>query len=605
MIFLILVSVSSAELSKESKPPGYIGEGAIDIIWNINYTGAEKELFVDPLYFNETMTEFCVYVKNQTKYSSELSLSSKNIAEVPLAKTQLPEQFTIPKSKLSLDKGMECFKVAHPKNPDGIEFKIGWESVVIVANTNNYATKDSYHEHLIRDSRGVIWASTGGGDVEIYNSTDEGITWNKTLDTGAAIQTNLVINDSDFIWVFYTVGTTTNDLYRAYTPNYGVNWYGPNLLDGGMDEMSCVSDGERPHCCIIDSDDELYYFNLSPALTWTGIKLSTTADNTDFCDIEVSSNGTIFIAGSGSDGDTLDLWVLPSKYNSTTSRITVATDIHFSGHQSITIDDDDNIFVAYKTTIPYYPMIANSTARQYENWTKTQLSGSGDYSHRQSTMATTEGIWYATFQEGSNDGPIKLYNSSDKGKTWELRGLLPDNADTQTEDLSLQDSNFPAFNRPTRNISMIYWDSQVDNIMFQQNLTEYLSDCSQSRENTSWSIWYNTTDCQANNTQVIERNRTEYDSAYCPGSINITFNETSTQNCIFPCNCTFPNNFALNKIINMSCQCNTTSLSWCANISYVGTGIWRINTTINYTSRDAPDANQRVYYMDNYRGYVV
>ena len=55
------------------------------------------------------------------------------------------------------------------------------------------------------------------------------------------------------------------------------------------------------------------------------------------------------------------------------------------------------------------------------------------------------------------------------------------------------------------------------------------------------------------------------------------------------CSCNAPNDYALAWVINMSCYCNTTTVSWAKNITFTGNyGVWVINASVNYTSYRAP-----------------
>jgi len=48
-----------------------------------------------------------------------------------------------------------------------------------------------------------------------------------------------------------------------------------------------------------------------------------------------------------------------------------------------------------------------------------------------------------------------------------------------------------------------------------------------------------------------------------------------------PVNCSFPNSFLIDKVLNMSCYCNTTSDSWCRNLNFTGQGTWNISATVS------------------------
>ena len=64
------------------------------------------------------------------------------------------------------------------------------------------------------------------------------------------------------------------------------------------------------------------------------------------------------------------------------------------------------------------------------------------------------------------------------------------------------------------------------------------------------------------------------------------------------CNCTFPNSYVADKTINMSCLCNTTTTSWCANLDFTGTGWWNVTSTVNVSNMSDLAADQIIWIYD-------
>lgn len=61
------------------------------------------------------------------------------------------------------------------------------------------------------------------------------------------------------------------------------------------------------------------------------------------------------------------------------------------------------------------------------------------------------------------------------------------------------------------------------------------------------------------------------------------------------CNCEFPNNYATDKEINMSCYCYINDTSWCRELSFVDEGYTILNATLNIT-KNLTGANNQILY---------
>ncbi|MCK5283571.1 MAG: hypothetical protein KAK00_09275 [Nanoarchaeota archaeon] len=84
------------------------------------------------------------------------------------------------------------------------------------------------------------------------------------------------------------------------------------------------------------------------------------------------------------------------------------------------------------------------------------------------------------------------------------------------------------------------------------------NNCTPNLINTSWTAWYNTTSCQADDTVQQERNRTQYDSNYCGEIGDIIFIEyRNTESCDY-CTPNLVNNSWNNWYNITSCQANDT-----------------------------------------------
>ncbi len=110
-----------------------------DVIWSIIKTNAEDNLDVTYDIINNTNTDFCVGFIDKQKYNKTLNILGRDIKKVPITKIKQTKNFNIYKSKLDLSKitsnGKECFRINYQKLAEGLQFKIGWDSIIITSNT--------------------------------------------------------------------------------------------------------------------------------------------------------------------------------------------------------------------------------------------------------------------------------------------------------------------------------------------------------------------------------------------------------------------------------------------------------------------------------------
>ena len=167
-------------LNESIEKKGFIGYSGTSLEWIIEKTGAEEELEVEYNLLNDTATEFCIKVKVKD-YEEELI--DKDISNIPI--TILNGTFNIDKNKIDFSgeelEIEECFIVSYDKLIEGMQFKIGWDSVAISTSPveSGGGFEESWNHRVFYDPNNGRWHVLyidALSDINISSSSD-GITW--------------------------------------------------------------------------------------------------------------------------------------------------------------------------------------------------------------------------------------------------------------------------------------------------------------------------------------------------------------------------------------------------------------------------------------------
>jgi len=423
--------------------------------WKISKTGNEKNLDVNYEIINKTATEFCITYIDKEKYISNAVLSKEKIEEVPISKIS-SSAFSIEKTKMDLTKIKntkdKCFTVNYDKFEIGMEFKIGWNSVVVVSTTEAGALAMQTSSKLAKDSNGNLYIgySTNSRDLGFANSSDNGMTWSSQYITSNRWGVNLLINSSDDLHLFSDSGSSLN--HRVST-DLGVTWdsiYFP--ADG--DFPSCAIDSNDViHCCYKDGETKysnssdwseeisLGNYYCSIAIDENDVVYITTGDRVAYSDIK------IYDSNRGLDRD--------NDYN-----IETDTGGYSYGKTSTTAICGDNVYVAGISYSDLY-LYNNTVGNINTTWTKTLIDADASFSPN---IACNEygsvEIYYKTQADSSTHEEVlstdTLYraNSTDFGRTWTSRTSVL----SQGGYGNILDTTFPSNNDLTDTVNYVYQD---------------------------------------------------------------------------------------------------------------------------------------------------
>lgn len=175
--------------------------------WKITATDAEENLNVEYTILDERTTEFCIDFKDKETYEDTLSLSAKDITTIPIIKTdEKDSSFLLEKETIDLtnaDKEKQCFTITYEEFKSGMEFKIGWNTVVIRSTTEgSVARAYSFIHQIYYDSVNNRWQT-----IYVYNdsndpytsSSADGETWEVGIEMGRWANSIASFGDFDCI----------------------------------------------------------------------------------------------------------------------------------------------------------------------------------------------------------------------------------------------------------------------------------------------------------------------------------------------------------------------------------------------------------------------
>lgn len=452
-----------------------------------------------PIVFNDTTLEY----KALPLYIVDDS-NTKNFVDYI--------DFDIMKEKLLIDK-----KYCLYLDPEiSQEYHLGFNS--IVARTSSTVWQYGSTERLTYNSTGTlhILSRNPAGQSAHYWSNDNGTTWINVSQLGQGIGTNpislLAFADDNL-----TFSYISSSILRQVDKNSSTGtWDSSRAILGNVTNSvvhynEVVDSKDVLHYCIVSGNwfdaaangDYLLYTN------WTKERnFSTTSnvskkvwanaagnvgyngqwvnnlstDDTDFCDIEVGNNDTIFIVYTGSDTD--NVYVSSSLDDFSTKVSVYDNAIDFVSPPAIAYDVvTDNIWLAWHdgsgpTLGSLY--LANSTLANWKtNWTiRSPLINNSIYSLHVPTVKALNGSVIVMGQEGnaSVNRTAYIVNSSNNFINWTLNNNFSEfnvNRSSLGVHPSMAWTNFPVWNRPHNNTiayqtqaSLTLANGSTDNVVY-------------------------------------------------------------------------------------------------------------------------------------------
>ena len=197
--------------------------------WEITKTGIEKYLDVNYEILNETSTRFCISLTDKDKIIANLTADLKDIRDIPISKEKGDSLFTIDSSinLINADKEEECFDVNYDKLELGMQFKIGWNTVIV--HTSDIGSGDnmqSWQNRVFFDTNNDRWHVLyieNDSDIHSTSSTDK-TTWVDGIDVGVGTYDyddfDCVLDidgASTFLHCAYSVSTSDVLFYKRMT----------------------------------------------------------------------------------------------------------------------------------------------------------------------------------------------------------------------------------------------------------------------------------------------------------------------------------------------------------------------------------------------------
>ncbi len=344
---------------------------------------------------------------------------------------------------------------------------------IINATGQKIATRIGPNENIVRDSSGNLHATWIGEGSDLYygSSSDDGIDWSTLKIIGDAYENysmkpfscdnvGILANSNNDLFVYYT-DTVTSPIYELKIVNStdgGATWNSHDLIFPNREYKrgSCaLSPNDVIHCCGINSTGSLHYTNSTQFGSITEVN-NNEADDTDYCDIEVDSNGVVYIVGIGSDDADVDLWTSSVGWGSS-NRITVDSDVGNSvgDGQAPTIAVYQNkIYIAYTKVNQLW--FANLSSQDVSHPTIREVDSS--YSLFPDVGVNNLGDIHIIYQDNNvvNDYTTSYHSYSlDHGETWIVREQLHDTSGFG----SVADSNYPASNKMGTTLRYVFTNS--------------------------------------------------------------------------------------------------------------------------------------------------
>lgn len=518
--FLVLVGVFSVyfvfaqgeePVYGKDNSPGFIGYGG-DFEWNFEIKQEDTDIYTEVEVINETVLEITVKAKHDLpggykwdmaicniesfdslKYMEEDSQGgfensyAEDLNYIKLEYEGMPNTWCeemgnygfVLFSSGSKNQLPEHFRIIFSEGKNEFKMFTGSGTEVLIGKSHTIGgTEESYMEKMVKDSTGrlhVMWINNGN-DLVYANSTDNGATWDSVvIDSGYIRVLNLVINSSDGLWILFR-DIDTLDMSYMTSNDYGVTWSDLELTPflGNTTQrfnyISAVMDNnDNIHLCGVTgvwnndwNNHWLAYCNYSDG-AWSEIVWINTdsADDTDRCDIETDSNGVVYIVGSGSDGDDIDLWTSVGGLDS--ARYT----IHSSSgdtNPGIFIDKNDKIAVAWEQDSDDLGFANSTSALATTSWTLTTVDS--DSSNYPDVKITDDGDFFILYNDdtSSNYDILVSYLLADSS-SWVVREILKDDTWATKPYASMRGSRV-GNDTITDRIDYVYYSDTDDSVYF-------------------------------------------------------------------------------------------------------------------------------------------
>lgn len=460
LILLVLSSLTfSGDIEKTIEPiksfePNKIADTRG---WDIIKNGTEESLDVDYTILSDTMSEFCIKFNDKEKYVNDLSKVSKDINNIPVTKIDAKQEFTLEKSSLDLSKiskpeDKECFNVNYPEFIEGMQFKIGEESVLINSSASFLIATEDVGKNIYVDIYGCrnVGYIDFSNDVYFARSCD-GLTWiTKTVLEGTFYDVGITGNSTGGLLEYWS---DSSDIDGRTSNDNGTTWSATTtLIDRTFSVFSpsCGTDkGDKFHCCAIDTTGyDVYYSN---STNWNTEKLIYNGETASpSCALEVGPiDNCIYVAVTNINTDIAVILKSCGGWGSTT----IYDDEAFNIPTTLSIANISG-------TQSYFVGIRNDTANQFDacfntagSWacsqvnTTNEFNGVGAMNNRGQTIVLSE----STTGYG---GMTNISNSSNYGTTWATTGL-----NGMSDFPSIADQTFPVTAKMDNIAHIVYTNS--------------------------------------------------------------------------------------------------------------------------------------------------
>jgi len=460
-------------------PSKIIGIGETSLEWNIEKTGDEINLDVDYTILSDTSTEFCIDYEDKVKYESSLTNKVRDVKNIPITEMKGTDKFSINKADIDLSSTTEvsdeqCFIVNYNKLELGMEFKIGWDTVIITSTDTAGSTQKSPNENIVQDSSGNLFIVFEGNesDISFANSSDGsgGVNWDVRNITGeTASLIGLIIDSNDIMTIYFS--NSESDFAMINSTDGGKTWTSPfEVYDATSDSSnSCVYDmNDIAHCCVA-AVGRLYYLNSTTWNSPTAVNTNT-LDDTDDCDIETDSNGCIYIVGRGSDDDEIDIWSPCLDGWGDANRVNIHAS-NLDQPPTMAIDNNNNIYITFWESSDLW--FANSSTGG-ATWSSKEIDS--EDSAVPDISVDSDGNIYILYIESLSSVKFNLYlaNSSDgsSGLNWDNRTVLNDSSYYP----SIADTNYPKTNRITNTLHYVYLSNVSNFIVYDSFVISEVAD---------------------------------------------------------------------------------------------------------------------------------
>jgi hypothetical protein len=450
-----------------------IGDQDSNIQFNINKGGDEEllDIWTDKLntttmivYIDFAKVEGQSYEDTKAEYHRRVAEAGRDIRFVPIIKTKKPSEFEVSDNYIDLTNANN-FTITYDKLRAGYEIRIGWGSVVAESSASSLATEPPMNDKFCIDVNGNYHiAYINSNSTTAYgNSTDKGLTWTNTelpnFMMGSHTEASLNCNGTTVYIQYKTDFTSFPEAYQVVnTDNFGtevpITDFGSTTF-GSAGRYSCALDGlGATHCCAIDDTnaDVMHYINKTAgagSFTDQG-SITTGSDDTDQCDIEVTTDNEVFIVGSGTDQDDVDIF--SSRDGFTRHEVYAGVIMPNPGREpNIAITPENEIWIAFMDANDL--IACNGTNASLTSWSCKEIDTANSL-YPDIAINDRNDIVIAYQTQVSDCAGDLVYAFSSDGINWKNRTTFADQNNSCY--VGLPYSQYPTSNRVTNNLPYIY-----------------------------------------------------------------------------------------------------------------------------------------------------